>query len=576
MGVSLFDSSVTNATPGVAWLATTDPDTFNTFARVVAAGVNIFATEQVDAAYIVNGANAYVISLTLSTTTLNFHLQPTATSSSGAAGPQFTDDAESNLGLAIQAGGETLTVVIADEVADDTDEPYSWTVSIPSSVRDAIGGASSAQSILVDRSHPNIDWDNLEIADPPEAPSIPTVTSSGTDSISVTLPADPTSDSDITTRDIRYKQTSEGDDAWVEMLNVTSPITISGLDDNTEYEVQWRANMGGVIDTIAVTAVGTGYQTLPTVTITGGGGTGATATAITTGRGGSVSAITITDGGSGYTSAPTVAITGGGGTGATATATYFEQQEGAWSNSRTTTTDEADLMPTVGAIDDVVVEQGEDLDETLPLATGGDLPVTYSMTGLASWMSFDAATRRLTGTAPAAVSSTTLRYIATDTDGDTAHRDFSVDVPLALANFDTDGLETESLALIEALRSGSNSYVWSRAPHNQGSRGVLVDGEMGIDGDNILLNAVRFRRSNGGDLGNGRISIEARDIPGFTGNLRNYFTAADGAGRDLTLHVQSSTHSLSFGVRTHETRHGTDWIRMGFGRNRRAVRSVQH
>ena len=117
------------------------------------------------------------------------------------------------------------------------------------------------------------------------------------------------------------------------------------------------------------------------------------------------------------------------------------------------------------------------------------------------------------------------------------------------------------MALIEALRSGSNSYVWSRSPHNQGSRGALVDGEMGIDDDNILLNAVRFRRSNGGDLGNGRISIEARDIPGFTGNLRNYFTAADGAGRDLTLHVQSSTHSLSFGVRTHDTRHGTDWIR---------------
>ena len=69
--------------------------------------------------------------------------------------------------------------------------------------------------------------------------------------------------------------------------------------------------------TATVTAGGAGYTSQPTVTITGGGGTGAVGTAYFSN--GAVVAVTIT-GGTGYTSAPTITITGGGGTGATATA----------------------------------------------------------------------------------------------------------------------------------------------------------------------------------------------------------------------------------------------------------------
>jgi|TARA_B110000495_G_scaffold24635_1_gene17576 hypothetical protein len=58
--------------------------------------------------------------------------------------------------------------------------------------------------------------------------------------------------------------------------------------------------------TITVTAGGTGYSSLPTVTISGGAGTGATASATLTA--GVVTAITISDPGLGYTSAPTVTI----------------------------------------------------------------------------------------------------------------------------------------------------------------------------------------------------------------------------------------------------------------------------
>ncbi len=64
---------------------------------------------------------------------------------------------------------------------------------------------------------------------------------------------------------------------------------------------------------------GTNYTADPTVTITGGGGTGATATAGITGA--YVNGATVTNQGSGYTSAPTVTITGGTGSGATAIAT---------------------------------------------------------------------------------------------------------------------------------------------------------------------------------------------------------------------------------------------------------------
>lgn len=72
------------------------------------------------------------------------------------------------------------------------------------------------------------------------------------------------------------------------------------------------------VATVTVGAGGTGYTTAPSVTFTGGGGSGATGTATVVS--GAVTAVTVTAGGSGYTSRPTITFTGGGGTGATATA----------------------------------------------------------------------------------------------------------------------------------------------------------------------------------------------------------------------------------------------------------------
>jgi hypothetical protein len=66
---------------------------------------------------------------------------------------------------------------------------------------------------------------------------------------------------------------------------------------------------------LLVSAGGSGYTSAPSVTITGGGGSGAAATALITGP---ITGIPITNGGSGYTSAA-VQFSGGGGSDAAAT-----------------------------------------------------------------------------------------------------------------------------------------------------------------------------------------------------------------------------------------------------------------
>ena len=85
--------------------------------------------------------------------------------------------------------------------------------------------------------------------------------------------------------------------------------------DGTSVERQGT----GISSTISLSSRGTGYATAPTVTFTGGNGSGAAATASVTG--GSVSSVTVTSAGTGYTSAPTVTFsTGTGGSLATGTA----------------------------------------------------------------------------------------------------------------------------------------------------------------------------------------------------------------------------------------------------------------
>ena len=75
------------------------------------------------------------------------------------------------------------------------------------------------------------------------------------------------------------------------------------------------------VTALTVTTPGTGYTAAPTVTLTGGNGTGATATAEINAQGG-VSKLVVTNPGTGYTAAPKVEFSGGGGSGAAATACF--------------------------------------------------------------------------------------------------------------------------------------------------------------------------------------------------------------------------------------------------------------
>lgn len=74
----------------------------------------------------------------------------------------------------------------------------------------------------------------------------------------------------------------------------------------------------GPVLRVSLVEPGLNYTTAPDVTISGGGGTGATAVAQV--QDGAVVSLTLTSGGTGYTSPPAISFNGGGGSGASASA----------------------------------------------------------------------------------------------------------------------------------------------------------------------------------------------------------------------------------------------------------------
>ncbi len=103
---------------------------------------------------------------------------------------------------------------------------------------------------------------------------------------------------------------------FAEAENELNGPTVAALDAiNMVRRRSWATG----VRQIQVTNGGNAYTTVPTVTITGGGGTGAQA--LPTIAGGKITAINVVYTGDTYTSAPTISISGGGGSGAAATAT---------------------------------------------------------------------------------------------------------------------------------------------------------------------------------------------------------------------------------------------------------------
>ncbi|NML44464.1 hypothetical protein HHL11_11930 [Ramlibacter sp. G-1-2-2] len=90
----------------------------------------------------------------------------------------------------------------------------------------------------------------------------------------------------------------------------------------------WPGSLGGTfgaVDAVTVSTAGTGYHVGDVVTISGGGGSGATAEVASVGAGGNITAVQVDSPGDAYTSAPSAAVTSGTGTGAVLAVSLAQQ-----------------------------------------------------------------------------------------------------------------------------------------------------------------------------------------------------------------------------------------------------------
>ena len=134
------------------------------------------------------------------------------------------------------------------------------------------------------------------------------------------------------------------------------------------------------------------------------------------------------------------------------------------SNAVTATpTDSVPVLPTVV---DLTLDRITDVNVTLPEATGGDLPVVYSLIPIPDGLQFDASTREITGRATT-IGSTEVTYRATDADGSVDETTFDITV---------NNLSPRS-------RAGSDQTV-------QGNETVNLDGSNSADPDGNIVSSL--------------------------------------------------------------------------------------
>ena len=628
MAVSLFDSSVTASTAGVAWVGTTNPSISggDTVEVVDGSDASQRVNQVIDPAYIESGATAYLAYIRMLSPAhlalprrLTLRTDASVSSSGDSSGPQLTDDAEANLGLAIQAGGSTFKIRISDYTSSDSIEPYTWNVgnNITQTIIDNIGGASSARSILVDISNSAIDWDNLQTVDDlspslesvddqnavyriayslilPEAtggdgtltysvsglPSGLTFTAStrtisgtptgtGTSEVTYTV-TDEDSDTDSVTFDIEVVSEISLFDAFVTEDTVgvaakgtTNPTyvvgtglatLVNGSNSGTQLDSQidstWIANgstaylTGFSFDgTNGSMGVGNTPGGHPTQIVDDGFTSNARSRlgiAVRNEDGDTykwtLAGLLSSDLTDPYTFTSLQMSQAGSGSSLALRQNVGQADELTiiivdrnhkdidWDNLRFNPT------PSVSSISDVELEHGGTLNETLPAGSGDQTPLTYSVSGLASWMSFDTSTRELTGTAPNEQSTTEVTYTVTDNDGDTATTTFNVIVLLGLADFDApSGNTLLSRALIDADDS-SSSWYWEAQ-----SDGDLLDGSLQPRTFDFVR--IRFRANVDQFQLNDDSSV----------NIEDYFSSG-GDGYDLSIHIQDMEGVASFAV----------------------------
>ena len=107
------------------------------------------------------------------------------------------------------------------------------------------------------------------------------------------------------------------------------------------------------------------------------------------------------------------------------TVTYTVTDEDGSTDSREFTfTIAADLVPSAPTVADQTGVVRTAVDITLPVGTGGDGDLIYSIANLPSGLSFNTSTRKITGT-PTTEESKTVTYTVTDADGDADSSEFT-------------------------------------------------------------------------------------------------------------------------------------------------------
>ena len=196
----------------------------------------------------------------------------------------------------------------------------------------------------------------------------------------------------------------------------------------------------------------------------------------------------------------------------------------------------ADLMPSAPTVADRESTVGATVNITLPVGTGGDAPLSYSVSNLPAGLSFSAGIRRISGS-PTTVQTRTVTYTVTDDDGDTDSTTFNfvVITPLVLSDWDDTGLDVEFSALIE-VSGTANLY----ADSDRGGTDRPVDGELGVGPDDTNLSRIRW------DTANNRLIFNDNDNPDALA-LNTYF-GAGGDGNDLTFYVTDFSGTYTFNI----------------------------
>ena len=208
---------------------------------------------------------------------------------------------------------------------------------------------------------------------------------------------------------------------------------------------------------------------------------------------------------------------------------------------------------------------------TLPQATGGDVPLTYSLAPNApAGLAFDATNRTLTGTPNTVQSATAYTYTVTDADGDTASLAFNITIAQARTltyTFSDDG-STVTIAASGSLDVTSFNFVqndvpsdttnirmddtdiWGIHPHNSipirrynALPNFVTTGEGSYGGTNELTNMVNYS-SNYHVRFSTFYKLLQLDSANFTGDI--YQIANGAATFDGTL--QSSLGDNDFDI----------------------------